>query len=158
MVRQRRRPTTPAACSSSATAAVSGSTVVALVSLTKRQVQTSTIVKTAGQSSMRCTSTQEGKSHFSPLIHFGEPTWETPNGGSNYSHEHATTSKACCPSAWLELYACGAGITGHFRATTSLTRVPSLAHSATSSMLARSIHEQLLNKHPTDNNIPSTSL
>jgi hypothetical protein len=44
---------------------------------------------------------------------------------------------------------------GAFRAPASLALPDTLN---TSSMLARCIHEQLLNKHSTDNNIPSTSL
>jgi hypothetical protein len=107
---------------------------------------------------MRSTSTQEGKSHFSPLTHYGKPTWATPNGGLNHRHEHATTAKACHTSAWFDFHSRSAGMTRRFSSDSKSCLTAALDVSNTSTIPARFIHEQLLNKHSTDNNIPSTSL
>jgi hypothetical protein len=67
-VRQKRKPTTPVACSSNAMAAAFGSMEAVLEFLTKRRVRISTIARIAGRNSTRCMSTLEGMLRFFRLL------------------------------------------------------------------------------------------
>ena len=69
-----------------------------------------------------------------------------------------TASKARRTSVWLEFYARGAEMTGRIPSNDGLCLATVPGTSNTSAMLAQFIYEQLLNKHMTDNNTPSTSL